>query len=147
MSWKDNMGSDRAGLLAEARPREAREHLAEAREALARADFNVARVLYLKSVESWRQANELTRGAYQVAWEETTKEYEHFVLVDPLYQRVIEAVEPVILNNPGILQTELYTRFPQIPRSDISYVLYFAAKQERIIRKKKGRTYEIHSGG
>jgi len=98
---------------------------------------------YLKSVESWRQANELTGGAYQAEWTEVTKEYEAFVLGDPLYQRVLGAIEPLIRENPGILQTELYKKCPEVAKPNLTYVLYFAAKQGRILRRRKGRTYEL----
>ncbi len=137
------MGAERAGMLAEARPREAKEWLQAAREAVAKGDFEGARVFYLKCVESWRQANKLSDDAYQREWEESTREYESFVEKDPVFAGLFERVEPVIRANPGILQTELYKKLPEIHRAHMSYVLYFAAKQGKIVRKKKGRTYEL----
>ncbi|MFQ5777893.1 MAG: hypothetical protein ACE5IP_07790 [Terriglobia bacterium] len=143
MSWKDNMGPERAGMLAEAQPREAREWLQQARSAVAASDFEGARVYYLKCVESWRQANVLCDGAYQEHWQEATREYESFVEKDPVFAGLFEKLQPVIAGNPGILQTELYKKLPEIYKAHMSYVLYFAAKQGKIVRKKKGRTYEI----
>lgn len=143
MSWKENMGAERAGMLAESRPREAEEWLQQARNAVAAGDFEGARVWYLKCVESWRQANALCNGAYEKQWEEATREYESFVERDPTFLSLFEKVRPVIAANPGVLQTEMYKKLPEIHKAHMSYVLYFAAKQGKIVRKKKGRTYEL----
>jgi hypothetical protein len=44
---------------------------------------------------------------------------------------------------PGIIQTELYSLFPDWPPQDISNVLYYAARCGLVLRKKRGRTYEL----
>ena len=143
MGWEENMGEGRAGMLAEARPREAVEWQKQARGALANGDYETARTCYMKCVESWKQGNKLNGGIYLTQWEEATREYELFVEKDPTFTRLFGEVKPVIEASPGVLQTELYKMLPGIDRSDISYVLYFAAKQGKILRKKKGRTYEV----
>ena len=143
MGWEENMGAEHAGTLAEGRPREARVWQQQARDAFAKNDFETARTCYFKCVESWRQANKLNNEIYQREWEEATREYELFVEKDPTFIRLFKQVRPVIEANPGVLQTELYKKLPEIDRADMSYVLYFAAKQGKVVRKKKGRTYEV----
>lgn len=120
--------------------------LAEAREHVSKDDFRGARVSYLKCVEEWRQANEEANGAYQREWEQAAREYEEFVDRDPVFLELVRKIEPVVRQQPGILQTELYKRLSEIPKPEISYALYFAAKQGRFVRKRKGRTYEVHPG-
>ncbi len=64
MGWEENMGEGRAGMLAEARPREAVEWHKQARGALANGDYETARTCYMKCVESWKQGNRLNGGIY-----------------------------------------------------------------------------------
>lgn len=118
-------------------------HLSWAREAVQVRNMDYARSEYLKAVESWKQANEVEEGRWQREHELVTQEYAAFVESDPVYRQVIAALLPIIEEKPGILQTELYNERPDIPRENISYVLYFAASKGTIERTKKGRTYEV----
>ena len=118
-------------------------HLDIARNALKAKDFHNARVGYLKSVESWKQANEGTNQ-----WSEELSlakaEYSNFVQQDPLYLSGLNVILPLIKSTPGTLQTELY-KLVDLQREDISYILYFAADRGVIERTKKGRTYQLRA--
>ena len=128
-------------------------HLTWAREAEARGDFLAARMGYLKCVESLKQAGDDGDLA------KVTVEYVGFVKRDPIFQRLICVLLPIIQANPGILQseitkhaqardwTELYGYDRPLAREDIYYALYFADKFGTITRAKKGRSYELRCVG
>lgn len=119
-------------------------HLDWARQAEGQRDFLGARMEYLKCVESWKQAGD------QAELQEATKEYEAFVRRDPIYEKLVSALLPIIQANSGILQSDiskraestdwakLYSYDRPIAREDIYYALYFAGKFGRITRTKKG---------
>jgi predicted transcriptional regulator len=117
-------------------------HLSWAREALCLGDINRARVEYLKTVESWKQANQTANGQWDEEVSLAKKEYSDFVRNDPLYINGLSILISIIKNNPGILQTELYKQV-DIIREDVSYILYFAAEMGIIERIKKGRSYQL----
>lgn len=50
----------------------------------------------------------------------------------------------IIEDNPGILQTEVYKRFPSDLKNDVSNELYQLGAHEEISREKHGRTYRLH---
>ncbi len=118
-------------------------HRDNAHKAIQTKNYDAARVFFLKWVESLRQQNKNTGGDMQSELAAAQKEYSEFVKTDPLYLRLCTAILPAIQNSPGILQTELYKRLPQIEKSDLSYALYFAAEHGKIKREKKGRTYAL----
>lgn len=130
-------------------------HLNWAKEAERNEDFLRARVEYTKCVESWKQANQ--SGEYETELQNATREYEEFVTRDPIFSKIISVLVPFIECNPGILQSDISKQFPtmnwselyqytrEISREDISYALYFAAKQGKILRTKKGRSYELRA--
>ena len=129
-------------------------HLNWAREAERNRDFLYTRVEYMKCVESWKQANQ--SGEYETEFQNATREYEEFVTRDPIYAKLVSVLIPFIKSNPGILQSDISKQFPimnwaelyqyirAVSREDISYALYFAAKQGKISRTKKGRSYELY---
>jgi len=117
-------------------------HLNWAREAEKRGDYVMARIEYMKCVESWKQAS--IDGSCEKEFQAATREYHDFVMRDPLYNSLLKQILPIISSNPGILQKDIYDRLPAIKREDISYVLYFADFQGKIKRIKKGRTYELY---
>lgn len=117
-------------------------HLGWAREAVLKGDLSYARTEYLKAVESWKQANEGESGRWVEELSLVKKEYGDFVKNDPLYINGLSVITPIIKNNPGILQTDLYKQV-DIIREDVSYILYFAAETGVIERTKKGRTYQL----
>lgn len=124
-------------------------HLDWARQAEAKGDYFGARMEYLKSVESLRQAGD------DIELEKATKEYGAFVQRDPVFAQLISILWPVIQSNPGILQSDitkqaesvewarLYKYNRPIAKEDIYYALYFAEKFGKIKRTKKGRSYEL----
>lgn len=128
-------------------------HLNWARRAEKEGNFLGARMEYLKCVESWKQASN------EFELEKATKEYEAFVRRDPIFEKLISALLPIIQANPGILQSDiakraesmdwatLYSYNRPIAREDIYYALYFADKFGRITRTKKGRSYELRIAG
>ena len=124
-------------------------HLNWAKQAEKRGDFLAARIEYLKCVESWKQSGDITE------LEKATGEYEAFVRRDPVFEKLLSILLPIIKSNPGILQSEiakqvesvdwatLYDYNRPIAREDVYYALYFAEKFDRITRTKKGRSYEL----
>ncbi|QII11200.1 hypothetical protein KsCSTR_18210 [Candidatus Kuenenia stuttgartiensis] len=128
-------------------------HLEWARQAEKTGDYLRARIEYMKCVESVKQVNQA--GEYEQEFQNAAREYEEFVTRDPIYAKLISVLIPFIKSNPGILQSEISKQFPnmdwselyqytrEISREDISYALYFAAKQGKISRTKKGRSYEL----
>ena len=124
-------------------------HLTWAKQAEKRGDFLAARMEYLKCVESWKQSDDI------IELEKATREYEAFVRRDPVFEKLLSILLPIIKSNPGILQSEiakqvesvdwatLYDYNRPIAREDVYYALYFAEKFDRITRTKKGRSYEL----
>ncbi len=124
-------------------------HLNWAKQAEKRGDFLAARIEYLKCVESWKQSDDI------IELEKATREYEAFVRRDPVFEKLLSILLPIIKSNPGILQSEiakqvesvdwatLYDYNRPIAREDVYYALYFAEKFDRITRTKKGRSYEL----
>jgi len=117
----------------------------EARRAERERNFTKARGLYLQAVESCEQAQKVTEDPDHTDFlNGLNAEYTHFVVDrDPNYRRLLYALLPCIADHPWIAQTELYSFFPDIQRSDISYALYFAEREELIAREKKGRSYQL----
>jgi len=118
-------------------------HIENARKQFKNKNFNSARISYFKWVESIRQQNINTAGKLDEEYKLAEEEYSEFVKQDPLYVKICDSVLPKISEIPGILQIDLYKIFPEINKNDISYSLYFATKHGKIIRVKKGRTYEL----
>ena len=124
-------------------------HLNWAKQAEKRGDFLAARMEYLKCVESWKQSDDI------IELEKATREYEAFVRRDPVFEKLLSILLPIIDSNPGILQSEiakqaesvdwatLYYCNRPIAREDVYYALYYAEKFNRITRTKKGRSYEL----
>lgn len=124
-------------------------HLNRAKQAEKRGDFLAARMEYLKCVESWKQSGDITE------LEKATRAYEAFVRRDPVFEKLLSILLPIIDSNPGILQSEiakqaesvdwatLYDYNRPVAKEDIYYALYFAEKFSRITRTKKGRSYEL----
>ena len=106
-------------------------------------------------MESWKQVNRLDEC--ETEFHNSTKEYEGFVKRDPIYAKLISVLIPFIKNNPGILQSEITKCFPKmdwselyrytrkVSKEDIYYALYFADKQGKIKRTKKGRSYALNA--
>lgn len=124
-------------------------HWERARESVNRCDYLGARINYLKCVESFKQSES------DKELKQATEEYEAFVKNDPVFNRLVSELLPIISANPGILQSEITKRFESmewgelycfdrpVAKEDIYYALYFADKFGMISRVKKGRSYEL----
>jgi len=128
-------------------------HLQKAQQAEKNSDYLMARMEYLKCVESFKQAGVTSE------LENASKEYESFVKRDPIFKKLFLALNAGIKENPGILQSEITKKFEAmnwgqlyhydrpIAKDDVYYALYFADKFGYITRTKKGRSYELFSNG
>jgi hypothetical protein len=70
-----------------------------------------------------------------------------FAQKDPLYREIIVELLPVIQQQPGILQSEIYAHVPRHDVETIRYVLYFAHELGDLVRLKKGRSYQLFGPG
>lgn len=66
-----------------------------------------------------------------------------FAAIDPLYRSVMEKALPLIIETPGMKQTQFYPLFPGIAAETIRYVFYYADQLGEIKRQKKGNSYLI----
>jgi hypothetical protein len=108
-----------------------------------RGDFDSARKAFFAFVEFVNQQNVNTGGALESEHREAKDLYSRFAAEDPLYHRLLAEGIRVIAAKPGLLQAELYGLMQAASRDDLAYVLYFAAEHGRIVRAKKGRTYQL----
>lgn len=118
-------------------------HKSNAYMFLKEKNYDLARTSFFKWVESVRQQNINTGGKLEKELQEAKRAYSEFAEIDPTYIRLCDIILPIIKENPGVLQTELYKMLPQIEREALSYALYFAAEHGKIKRTKKGRTYSL----
>ena len=116
---------------------------AKALAAWKHCEFDTARMHFFKFVESVKQQNVNTGGRLEAELHEAQGLYSRFVAEDPTYLKISEEVLRIVVAQPGLLQTDLYGRLPTVPRDTLSYVLYFAADHGRVVRTKKGRTYQL----
>ena len=63
---------------------------------------------------------------------------------DVCLKDLIQKLENIIVNNQGILQSEIYKQFNEIMKDEISSQLYYWAKEGKIRREKSGKTYKIY---
>lgn len=120
-----------------------------AQEASNSKDYLRARVSFMKSVESFKQIDAFFELEKAMAL------YKNFVKIDPIFKALVDVLLEVIWQNPGILQSDitgqleskdwsaLYGYNRPIVKDDVYYALYFADEFGLIMRKKKGRTYEL----
>jgi hypothetical protein len=113
------------------------------RRSRAQGDIATTRGAYAALVESWKQQNTNSGGALRHELDAVKREYSNFVKSDPLYHQIRDAAVEVVGQNPGVLQTEVYTVLSHFPKTDVQYALYFAADHGVILRTKKGRTYAL----
>jgi hypothetical protein len=116
----------------------------DARTAERRWDYERARGLYLKAVESLEQAEKLIEHPVAAEYAKRLKsEYYDFVVHRyPAYRINLKYLLPLIKAEPGILQTQTYKQL-HLSRPEITYTLYFAEKEGLIRREKKGRSYQL----
>lgn len=113
------------------------------RRARASGDIAGMRNAYTALVESWKQQNANSGGALQTELDAIQREYSDFVKTDPDYQLIRDGIIKVLRLRPGILQTELYEIFAEVPKEALQYAAYFAADHGVIVRTKKGRSYQL----
>lgn len=70
-----------------------------------------------------------------------------FAKGDPLYQIILGRVRPLVVAEPGILQTKLYPHVPEYDAEQVRYALYFAHELGDVVRIKKGRSYAVFPPG
>jgi len=66
-----------------------------------------------------------------------------FANEDPLYNQVMERVLPLVRDNPGMLQSQIYKGQPDHIKEQMRYVLYFANELGHIRRIQKGNSYQL----
>ncbi len=127
-------------------------HLKLANRYSKKDDYFGARAEYMKAVDCFKQA-EATKEL-----EQATKEYEEFVKSDPIFRELVNVLLIGIKREPGILQSQITSKFESgewsdiykkgrpILKDDIYYALYFADKFGIVKRIKKGRSYELFVG-
>lgn len=125
------------------RTQEMKIHRENAYKFLRQKEFDRARQSFFSYVESVRQQNVNTEGRLEKELAEAQQEYSDFARQDPFYIATCEAVLPKIVEQPGILQTDLYKLFPDTSKERMRYVLYFATDHEKVKREKKGRSYAL----
>jgi hypothetical protein len=103
-------------------------------------DWDTARLALQKVAYTMPDASPSDKAAF-------TEYMKHFAVRDPLYKKVIEKALVLVADEPGIKQTALYPRFPNVQPETIRYVLYFADQLGHIKRIKKGNTYLLHTPG
>jgi hypothetical protein len=113
------------------------------RGARASDDIAATRNAYTALVESWKQQNANSGGAFETELDAVRREYSDFVKTDPDYQVIRDGTIKVLKQRSGILQTELYEIFSDVPKAALQYALYFAADHGVIVRTKKGRSYQL----
>ena len=64
-------------------------------------------------------------------------------LHDKEVQHIEEKVLSILIENPEILQTDVYKKFDPVVQPDIQTVIYSLATEGTIKREKAGRTYKI----
>jgi len=125
------------------RSEEIRIHREVARQQRAQGNYAGARLSYSKWVESLRQQNINTNGQLDGELENARQEQSDFAKADPLFQAIQDAAVLKIREQPGILQTELYSALSAFEKEAVQYAMYFAADHGTIVRTKKGRTYSL----
>lgn len=118
-------------------------HREAARRSRSEGDYARARSSYNKWVEAVKQQNINKGGLLGRELDEAKKEFSAFVKTDPLYKQNRDVVVAKIREVPGLLQTDLYKVLAAFDKSDVTYVMYFAADHGIIVRTKKGRTYSL----
>ena len=104
----------------------------------------------ISTVDATRR--ELQRMAYLVQRDrpdlaaEFTELMSNFMDIDPQYEQGLAVALPLIAAQPGIRQTALYQP-RRMDAEDCRRVLYFAESKGRIVRVKKGNSYQLYLPG
>jgi tetratricopeptide (TPR) repeat protein len=109
---------------------------AEIEACIARNDWDTARAAIQKVAYGMVDADPEQKARF-------TDCVKTFATRDPLYRAVMAEALPLILESPGMKQTQFYPVFPTIPTETIRYVFYYADQLGEIRRQKKGNSYLI----
>ena len=77
---------------------------------------------------------------FKIKWRDLTA---RFAERDPLIIANFPDLERIIADNPGILQSKVYSFFPHLTTDEMRYILYFSEVNESIIRMRKGNSYQL----
>ncbi len=78
--------------------------------------------------------------------DEFTRLMTMFVQIDPIYQTGLQRAITVLIERPGLRQTQLYRAMNMDPET-ARYVLYFAEAKRDIVRVKSGNSYAVFLPG
>jgi hypothetical protein len=118
--WAEIIGQGHAGIEA----------------CISRGDWDGARAALQKVAYGMVTAKEEDKAVFTAYMKE-------FSTRDPLYRAVMAKALPLIIESPGMKQTQFYPLFPSIPPETIRYVFYYADQLGEIQRQKKGNSYLI----
>lgn len=130
-----------------ATPVNVEEEIAKLRGMGTRARAVGTRSANISTVDATR--HELQRMAYLVQRDrpdlaaEFTGLMNNFMDIDPQYEQGLAVALPLIAAQPGIRQTALYQPM-RMDAEDCRRVLYFAESKGRIVRVKKGNSYQLY---
>lgn len=86
-------------------------------------------------------------AAYQQLKIDAPKLMERERYLKELYEVIIPKLKTellqIIKDEPGVIQSNLYKRFPVDKKDYVSKTLYYMAKDGKITREKSGRTYKL----
>ncbi|WP_125940209.1 SAP domain-containing protein [Neisseria dumasiana] len=66
-----------------------------------------------------------------------------FAKIDPIFKRMWPIYEEFIQVNSGVMQSKIYSLFPNESKDDQRYVLYFAEHLNLLRREKSGNSYKL----
>lgn len=67
-----------------------------------------------------------------------------FAKRDPLYLEVMARLKSLLLESPGVLQSDIYKDENESTKELMRYVLYFSEVLGEVQRVKKGRSYQLY---
>lgn len=86
-------------------------------------------------------------GASDVQKMQFKADMTEFASADPLVREIVQKVQALVAENPGQLQSKIYSRLPGYEVEQVRYALYFAHELGLIFRKKKGNSYQLYPPG
>ena len=117
-------------------------HFHEVVEAWRVEDYNQARFHLQKIAYGMvgKQVKQETKDAF-------TRLMTAFASEDPLYQKIMEQLLPIVRDNPGVIQSRIYPGESEEIKEHMRYVIYFADALGVIRRVKKGNSYQLFLPG
>lgn len=109
----------------------------EYRNFMANRDWDAARQMLQRIAYSMP-------GQSQSVKDEFTAIMREFAAQDPLVSGVLRIVMPILRQEPGMLQTQMYKHLPGIGLEEVRYALYFGEQLGILRRNKKGSSYKLY---